>query len=396
MAYMRDAHDTRTVLKFEQMPALQPFFSIADDGTVWAIERNENPVARTTNWGGTIVRYDGKAWKPLAYQPENNVQAMLPGKGGVMLVQEQGSQDWVLYRGDQQIASGGLPELIEKNREIIQKSFGADAPVPTGNPGTYPIPSLVADKGGNVWRVDESGHLLVLIGDRWQPAREAMVGAGVNSNRNYQLRALGDGRVVYGYDRNGSTTKLANFFGEVVDGKLKMIDAPALINYNYSLGVRDAEGLLWAMAQVREENGSPRQYLVRLGPEGVQEKSDNHGTPRLCDANAGVWIEKPGSKPGEFRIWRGGAWGQDTTIPDYARNGVLFSDRPGSVYAWTGEGLQRMIAEKPDYTVYRPGPRYAVDKLPGDLQSLAYSRLGYAVISTQSPIAICLVKLPAE
>ena len=87
----------------------------------------------------------------------------------------------------------------------------------------------------------------------------------------------------------------------------------------------------------------------------------------------------------------------------------LVSDRPGSVYLWTGLGLQHLVADGPRFTQYRLENRYTVEGLQGihatkDLLSpsphYAYVGQGYLAVLNRlevrnSAYHLYLIKLPA-
>ena len=227
MVYTPGAPETRTILKMEKFPTQFPQFALTDDGAIWALQKEENLQPRPGgNWGGKLVRYDGKAWQTLDAQPSQMVQSLTPGKGGVLLVQNQAES--ILYRGDKEIATGDLVELIEKQRAVFRGSFATDMPFSSYDPNARQASQVLADKAGNIWRLEEGGRLLVLIGDRWQLAHEALVAAGSPAGAVSYIVPLGDGQKIYGGDRGGAPGRLGAFFGEVKDGKPNFSEAPKI------------------------------------------------------------------------------------------------------------------------------------------------------------------------
>jgi hypothetical protein len=261
----------------------------------------------------------------------------------------------------------------------------------------------VADKAGNIWRLEEGGRLLVFVGDRWLLAHESLVEAGSPAGMISYITTLGDGQKIYGCDRNGAPDKFGAFFGEVKDGKLSFTVAPRiLVRDENSLKVRDADEAIWGFAPIKEANGRVQQQLICLGTDGIREKLEPFGNPKLVDAAGNLWVEKNvGNAGSTFKIWRKGEWVQELNIPDLTKNYPFFSDRPGSVFAWTSQGLQQLVADAPDFKQYRLGKLYSIDNLSGEVTTLAYSKQGYLVLvmqggSSNSPWTLGLLKLPEE
>ncbi len=329
------------------------------------------------------------------------VQSMTPGKGGMLLVQNQ--MESILYHGEKEIASGDLVDLIEKHREVFQKSFLSERGDSTFGPLPRQGSRVLADKGGNIWRLEEGGRLLALVGARWQLAHEALVAAGSPDGMASNIMPLGDGRKIYAIGRSGTRGRSGAFFGVVKDDKVSFSDAPKIeIRDNDSLKTRDAEGSIWGICNLKESDGNARRFIIRLGTEGVGEKLDYVGTPRFIDAAGNLWVEKnTGPANCIYKLWGKGGWTQELTIPNITRSIPPCSDRPGSAYVWTSLGLRRLLAEPPDFHQYRLGQLYSFDDLAGEVNTLAYSKQGYMVLLMQggannSPWSLGLLKLPEE
>jgi hypothetical protein len=400
--YTPGAPEKRSLLKMNKLSTRYPQFALADDGAAWAIEREVNPTVRVGGyWGGKLVRFDGKAWRTLDFQPAQMVRSLTPGKGGVLLVQT--SMESILYRGEKVVASGDPVDLIEKHRELFRKSFGPDLPAFAHDPNSRQVGQVLADKGGNIWRLEEGGGLMVYANDRWQAAQDALVAAGSPDGRAAFIVPLGDGRKIYVAERGGRLGGSGAYFGEVRDGKPRFSEAPKIeIRDNDALKVRDAAGALWGISLLEASKGNSQEFIVRLDGEGVREKLEAAGTPRLVDAAGNLWVEKNDAPAGcAYRLWRNGRWGREIAIPNVARNCRLVSDRPGSVFAWTNLGLQQLVADPPDYDDYRPGPLYAIDDVAGEVGALACGKPGSVAILVQSgpPTAawtLGILKLPEE
>ncbi|MCC6123851.1 MAG: hypothetical protein IT426_02730 [Pirellulales bacterium] len=400
--YTPGAPETRAILNVESLSTRYPQFALTDDGAAWALERELTPTQRVGGyWGGKLVRYDGKGWRTPEFQPTQMVRSLTPGKGGVLLVQT--SLESILYRGEKLVAAGDPVELIEKHRELFRTSFGPDMPPSAYDPNSRQLGQVLADKAGNIWRLEEGGGLMVLAGERWQSAQEALVAAGSPDGTASYIVPLGDGQKIYVADRGGKLGGLGAFFGEVRDGKLRFSQAPKIeIRDNDALKVRDAEGAIWAISLLDASKGSSREYIVRLGGEGVREKLEAVGTPRLVDAAGNLWVEKNAATDGcAYRLWRNGRWGRELAVPNVARNCRLVSDRPGSVYAWSNLGLQQLVADSPDFDDYRPGRLYALDDVSGEVGALACGKQGLLALLVQggpatAPWTLGLLKLPEE
>jgi hypothetical protein len=403
MVYTPDAPETRTLLTMEKFPMYFPQFALADDGAIWAVQREDNPIPRPNgNWGGRLARYDGKEWHTLDTQPSQMIQSITPGKGGVMLVQNH--MEAILYRGEKEIASGDLVDIIEKNREVFKESFGPDSPNISYDPNSQQTTQVIADKAGNIWRREESGRLLVLIGDNWVLAHEPLVAAGSPSGMVWYITTIGDGQKIYGCDQSrGMPNKLEAYFGEVKDGKLIFAPAPRIeIRDKDSLKVRDTDGSIWGFANMKELNGNYRQQLICLNVDGIHEKLEITSNPRLVDAAGNLWIDKGAGPAGcVYQIRRKGEYLGEILLANVKRQFPIFSDKPGSVYTWTNHGLQHLVADGPDFKKYRLGKLYSIDNLSGEVQSLVYSKQGFVVVlmqggSNHSPYTLGVVKLPEE
>ena len=301
-----------------------------------------------------------------------------------------------------------MGDLIEKDRELFRKSFGPDAPTnPRCDIPLQQCGQVVADKAGNIWHLEENGRLLVLIGDHWQLAHESLIAAGFNRGRVLNIMSIGDGQKLFGRTAGGNTDNFLTFFGEVKDGKLLFSQAPEPMPDSLnSLGIRGQDGSFWAICNIWNANRTRDQKFVArnivcLGSGGICEQIQDIGAPRLVDAAGNLWIQQYGSGYGKFKLWHDGKWGVEFAFPGELDNTPLLSNHPGSVFAWSAEGLQQMIADGPEFRDFRLGPLYSVDNLPGEVQSLLYSKLGYAILLTKErgsdyPFRLSLAKLPDE
>ena len=96
-----------------------------------------------------------------------------------------------------------------------------------------------------------------------------------------------------------------------------------------------------------------------------------------------MWLcDSRGPIQDTFHVWRSGKIVQKLQIPQADRNTFLFSDRPGSVYAWTISGLQHLVADGPTFDTYRLDRLYPLEGILGQSLSPGYSKHGYLVTLT--------------
>lgn len=121
----------------------------------------------------------------------------------------------------------------------------------------------------------------------------------------------------------------------------------------------------------------------------------------LSDEAGNIWLcNIQGPVQDTYNVWRNGKIVQKLQIPRADRNTFLFSDKPGSVYAWTVSGLQHLVADGPTFDRYRVVRLYPIEGISGQSLSRGYSKHGYLVALTASEARsvlyyyLHLVKLP--
>ena len=359
--------------------------AVGGDGTVWALDPQQR----------LICFCDGQ-WKTADAEPNPRVRTLVPGREGVLLLETE--VQLTLYRLDQKIASGGLLELIEEQRELICRAFGPGTPPPS----TRALLMLCASRDGRVWCVRDRS-LRVLGDDRWHDALDPLVEASVRNGMVAYLAPIGDGNTVYASDLRSLHDQGGSCFGRLEQGKLRFVKAPHTISgHGPYLGVRDREGALWIPATQGRAAGTSDiitgQIAIRIRQQGAVEQLVNSGHARLADEAGNVWLgEIHGKPPDLLNIWRDGEIVQQLHVPAY-KGGLLFSDRPGSVFARTAEGLQHLVADPPDFVRHRVGRLYALPDVLARAQFEGHSSQGYLVISAARPIErayfLHLVALP--
>ena len=353
-----DAVDNRTTLDASAFEVGRHAFLVATDGSLWA------------NWRDSLSRFDGRSWETLHPVDSDDSVSLLAGRNGVVLAQL--NQLNLLFQGSRAVDHGSLQELIERQKPLIADAFSPRGAPPGGRNVNM---SVTADSKGNIW-LRQSNQLSVLSGDKW------IEHSGIASF----LSAVGDGSKVYfsalSLDRGNS------FFAEIRDGKLQVARAPqAAHQHEAPTGLRDGEGALWIPRYIGSSHRITGQVATRLGPQGTLQEVENYW-PLLLDRSGNVWLTKvrpPQSN--RLRVWRAGKVVQELEVPGANSVYFLFSDKPGSVYAWTPLGLQHFAADDtPEGYRYRFDTTYATPRIPGtDGQghwgsTSAHSDLGYFVV----------------
>jgi len=339
-------------------------FCLASDGSIWA---------ESHKYG--LVRFDGKRWDPVqALRGRRRVEFFMPGCDGAMLLK---AGNFYLVTPKRVHSNASLRKLIELARADVAAAFRRGAP-PYGHFGHCIAP----DRDGNIWlldigtkrqefrgrerEVEDPGKLCVLAGDRWIEGSAALGEAGSRWKRTYHLAPLGDGRRIYMTDFLLAHDHGRSFYGEVKDGKIVLTPAPhtserVLIKLN----VRDPDNRLWLPAN---ESRAQRtcdhilsQKAYRLAGEGEPKVLTNSGWPLLYDGDGTLWLGRiRGRPPNQFHVWRGDEIVTTVLVPMATKRTKLFAERPGSVLAWTGNGLERVSTPDPaDPAQFEAGPRYA-------------------------------------
>jgi hypothetical protein len=398
IAFTPGAPDNRLTLaetKVPIVPATVPF--VALDGSIWVERKVEG-----------LSRFDGKDWTTVGPLEADKLTPVTSGEDGVVLYEGErkifgGKGNHYLFQRDKLLGKGELRSLIQKHHALLAKAFStprssryAAHQVADFQPQRSVV--VAADKGGNIWLLEENYKVAILAGDAWLDAADSLKASGSPSGGAGYMAPFGDNSRIYLSILGGSKALL----GEVREGKLLFADGPNMTPSDglpYSL--RELTGELWLPANklMRVSNvGFPGQVSLRLGQNGQAQEVQDSGWPMLVDESAFVWLGRIANQPqNKFALWRGGKIVQRLEITDTDGVRSLFSDKPGSVYAFATSGLIHLIADGEG--PYRVDKTYVLPPLPSS-QRLQHSRLGYLVAKTftESPreVLVVLLSLPKE
>ena len=199
---------------------------------------------------------------------------------------------------------------------------------------------------------------------------------------------------------------LKSHIGQVNDGKLTFIEAPSATHRNgLPLGTRESDGSLWMAASVYSSSSTSvrlmDQLALRLGQNGQAQEIQGCGWPMLVDESGKVWLGRTLQSPqNKLVLWRGGKIVQRLEVPGTSCVHSLFSDKPGSVFAWSTMGLIHLKSEGD--SGYRVAKTYILPEAVGlsGFHYPIYSKLGYVVANTSggtpSDPRITLFRIPKE
>ena len=207
------------------------------------------------------------------------------------------------------------------------------------------------------------------------------------------MAAIGDGSIVYFIDTEPHAAGHRSYYGEVVDGRIAVVPAPYWTATAPYREVRDSQGGLWVPSWLKDG-----LCVYRLSGQFRDEACGDIGLPWLIDKSGNLWLKSPRSVP-EWRVWRDGDVRATITIPSSSNHSTiapgLFSDLPGSVWAWTQTGLYHLTAANPaDPARYAVTEHYLVDGIDGPSEFVGYSKLGYMALNAGG--SLWLVKLPEQ
>ena len=356
--------------------------TVSGDGTVWA-----------TNPEGRLICHTNNGWHTLPGSPfpdktrgrATAIESMIPGLDGMVLVQN--GDRAALCQPGKLIDSGDLFRVIEDQRDWLQYAFGPDKPRPEEKLALQ----IVVGGDGRIWCLHNRA-LRLLDGDLWYDATDALIAAGSRRGVTSILAPIGDGERVFVSDLSLRHDGGRSFFGQFEEGELHFAKAPHVLSRmsgfaGYSL--RDRDGALWiASTQGRAGNMSDvisgQESIRVIGPK--QDVSlVNSGHAHLQDRAGNIWFGRIRGQPiDQVNLWRDGRINQKLRVPAYAGE-LLFSDCPGSVYAYTKTGLQHLVAADHQCSTYRTGTQYDLSWLDTSPHFQAYSCQGFAVFATRGP-----------
>jgi hypothetical protein len=364
--FREQAAESRQVLVPRIEKIAWPEFEIASDGALWALRQ-----------GDGVARFDGERWQPL-YKPEERLYPTLAGQTNVMLCRYQ--EGYALFKDDQYVAHGPLRQLIADHRDTIAAAF---PPAHTSWQHQARL-CISTDSGGNIWLV-ERYRLAVLVDRAWLEADEPLKAAGAAGGGRF-VSTIGGGSKVYLSDMALAHQNGKSFFGQIVDGKIVLQEAPHGYASAYlSYGVRDPAGALWFPCATGESRGNNLTQITgysaaRLGDEGVLSEVKG-AFPVLVDAAGNVWlVEMQHAGFGKrLSIWREDKVAQELELPARPMPHGMFSDRPGSMYLRTTLGLHHLVADNEGRGNFAVKETYEL-QLPARWTGAVYSpRLGYII-----------------
>jgi hypothetical protein len=357
------APDTESPLEVSHIPVLSHLWAITDAGAVWA------------HGPDGLTRFDGLQWSSIRPSQKEHADYLLPGKHDAMLLWSEHSA--TLYDGPRELGTGERFTLLQQHRPRIQKAFGPGDSGGRGLGVRAESCGVQVDLAGNTWCWEPSGRLLVEVDSAWSDADEALT----DSHAGHVINAVlvGDGSKLYVRTKDVGRIGGNAFFAELKNGKPHCVTAPRdVFWFEPPPNLFDRDGGFWIGAST-----VAGQVAYRLSREGKVNELRNVGLPVLADEAGDVWLcESRGPIQDNFRIWRKGQLVQKLVIPKADMKTFLFSDRPGSVYAWTVSGLQHLVADGPNFDCYRLHKVYPVEGISGQALSKGYSKHGYLAILT--------------
>jgi hypothetical protein len=385
-------------------------FCVAADGQVWGFN------------GHALLRFDGHDWHEIAWS--GPVGSILGGCDGSILAVTAGDGPAGLIKGDQVLQADSAAQLVEQHPKEVAAAL-AGWRIPPNPTMRQPEIPVALDRDGHLW-VLHAGTVRVRVGEQWldvsaaigefdkaaNPARQPEKRFGIR-----RMAAAGDGSRVYLSSGEGHPDYTLAVLAWVEDGKVRLSPAPVgdWIFHDPAGGLR--------MTVTEERSNGPNAYTVlgyravRVTEKGAVEEYEDVGRPSGLDAEGSVWLTPtiPGTADETCRgLWRPGH--------EVEREGVRFrglkygsfpmaSDRPGSVWVLTSDGLQHFTAPDPARrTYFNPGQAYRVLGINehvlapqrADRAPMAWSPLGYLVTldayttDAGPPVYLTLIPLPAD
>ena len=368
-AYKPGAPDTRHLLS-----ALPPVMlrgegcvAVADDGTI---------LADTTSTG--VGRFDGREWKPVNGLQSQQAPAvsLFAGTGRAVLAEFENRV--VLCDQEKVYDAATYENLIERYGDAFARTMRGGR----GRGWMKSSLSWAVDSRDNVWLLRQN-RLIVWSAGRWLDATAGLKEAGASAGQALHVAAAGDGSRVYVDDAGPGEAGEHCFLGEVRGGQAAFVRvaAPGATS-DIIRDVRDAGGGFWVPSYHRETGKDGQQRVspdsYRVTEAGIAEALRGCGPPLMADASGNVWLRDWWGGPyGEFRVWRQGAALATVRVPTGDGSTTLFSDRPGSVWAFTPFALVHLAADAARPTEYRPTGTFFVPSLDAGLWGIVYSELGY-------------------
>lgn len=401
MAFNPSARDDRSVLSSERLElAGSQRAWVSSDGEIWA------EVPRRG-----LLKFDGKQWDEVVGAPAQEVReepepsdgkdvrgtrrapadvwpgvlrdirSFLPGNSGAVII--NADRSWLLLVEDKLVQRSSAQGLIAECAADIIRFYkgGRDAA----------LLGVVPDGHGNIWLRTDMRHLSVLVNGQWLDATGTLKEAGSRMGEAEYVGLCGNGGRVYVTDFMLAHDGGSSHFGEVKDGRVRFSPAPHATEPSFlHLNVRDDSGALWVPGSVRVAGGTADwirgQVALRVMEQGIAQELPNAGWAKLKDESGNVWLGAiRGKDEHTFNIWRDGKIVHTLAVPGASEHSALVSDKPGSVYVWTGTGLRHLVAKDPTQPgAYSLGALHAVKGIEGSEQGVTLSRLGFLAVTTYS------------
>jgi len=390
MVYRPGVPDARPPLDVStlEVPTLGGLL-VTDDGSVWAVRKDN-----------MLVRFDGKEWQPIV-SGTNYCVLRAGGHDGIVLV--GADRKLFLCKKNRVIAEGGYNgpgdcvSFIKDHKDIFAPAFGPkyrdlDFPGERGRP-LY----IYTDLRGNMW-VRENSQLYVLHNERLISAAGDLQKAGAQWTKSIAFHApVGKGDEIYVSDLADDRGK--SFLGTAKNGVLQFREAPhARWSHLAPTGIYDLKDNLWIKTRVaRRGNDSPVPLEVAtcLSAPQVSRSFENIGWPLFVDAAGNVWLGHVFRFAHFFTLVDEKGIAQKLDLPEGDVVHGLVSDRPGSVYAWTPQGLVHLVSKGPRFNEYGIVHVYSLPGVSGELRHIRYSKHGYiAAITESNHTLLHLISLP--
>lgn len=390
-----------------RVPATKPLHLGYDDD----LESIIRPPAKNQ-----ITFFDQGKWhivpwtRPLDRRDRNGPQGrIVAGIDNVVLV--VGGELTLLIQGTEVIDSGSLPDLIVRHHDRIRNSFGLGVKHPIHRDKWRRHTMIASDSQGHIWCLNDN-RLNVLVNGTWIDSRELLTESG---SRHGIIRFFVPGPDhLYFYigDQSLRHDGGKSFLAWIEDGQLRLNSTHHTIRgHSIYPAVREGSDAIWIGSP--DGQAAPMcdlfdgQSAIRIDRNGRQtNRLKMSGYPILSDSIGNMWLGQiRGSSKNHFNIVRDARVIQQIDLPvgrtlecQYSDYTPLFSDKPGSVYVYTVNGLQHMVADGEAPYIYRKGLCYSPG--PAGAVPRAYSEQGYfvwLVAGHDAPVKlIYIAQLPAR
>ena len=296
----------------------------------------------------------------------------------------------LLIQGTEVIDCGELFDLIRKHRDRICRSFGPGVPHPIRRDNWRLNTMIAADDAGHIWCLHDDG-LRVLVDETWLVSSNVLVENGKRHGHITFFVPGPDHRYFYIGDQFLRHDGGMSFLAKIDDGHLTLNSTHhAIEGMSLYPAVREQNDGIWIGSPDGRAGSTcdffDGQSAVRIDRNGEQtHRLKMSGYPVLSDPIGNVWLGQiRGSSRNLFNIVRDGKVIQQVEVPvGHAMDGEssdcapLFCDKRGSVYLYTGTGLQHMVADEETPHLYRKGRCHSLGKVAAIPR--AYSKQGYCI-----------------